>query len=215
MPEELQHLLKRIQTEAVDQAEKQAEEILSSARRKAAALVREAEEQARTLQVEAEREASVYTDRSQRALEQAGRDLLISIGNGVEKLLCQLMETETRTALDTSFVQSLLDKMITHYVDSKGAGESVEVLVGKQDQADLCSFAKSRWKEQMAEGVRIEVDETLDRGFRVNLKGSNLYHDFSSEAIAEAMAGMLQPNLAGIVQRVAREVVSAHSEQSG
>lgn len=211
MPEELQHLLKRIQTEAVGQAEQEAEHILGNAKRKAAALVKEAEEQSRTLLADAEREAAVFTERSTRALEQAGRDLLISIGNGVEKLLRELMATETRQALDPAFVKSLLDKVVTQYLHQGGA-ESVDVLVSKEDQADLCAYAKTRWKDRMADGVRIAVDDSVDRGFRVNLKDANLYHDFSAEAIAEAMSSMLQPNLAGIVQRVAREVVSTPSE---
>ena len=71
MPEQLQHLLKRIRTEAVDQAEQEAEEILSQARTRAATLVDEAKQKSQSILAEADTEAGLFTERSSRALDQA------------------------------------------------------------------------------------------------------------------------------------------------
>ena len=54
MAEELQHLIDRIQKEAVDTAEKQSEQLTAQAKQKAAAMVKEAEEKARMWQAQAE-----------------------------------------------------------------------------------------------------------------------------------------------------------------
>ncbi len=59
---------------------------VSQAREKAAALVKEAEQKAAAIVEQAKLDAGQYTARGQQALAQSARDLIITVGAGVEKV---------------------------------------------------------------------------------------------------------------------------------
>lgn len=206
MPEELQHLLKRIRTEAVDQAEHDAEEILSQARTKAATLVKEAELKAQSVLAESDTEAKLFTERSSRALDQAGRDLLISVGNGVQQILQGLVEGEAGQAMDTPFLQGLLDKVISAYLGD--GGSALEVTVGPEDQAALQSYFREKFQARLAAGSEVTVDPGLGKGFKIHFKDTHVYHDFTREAIADALGDLLQPHLAEVVSKAAQDAAN-------
>jgi V/A-type H+-transporting ATPase subunit E len=206
MPEELQHLLKRIRTEGVDQAEHEAEEILSQAKTKAASLVQEAKQKSQTILAEADTKAALFTERSSRALAQAGRDVLISVGNGVQQILQGLVEGEAATAMDTTFLQGLLDKVITAYVGD--GGSALEVTVGPDDHAALQSYFREKFQDRLTGGSEVRVDPGLGKGFKIHFKDTHVYHDFTSEAVAEALGELLQPHLAEIVAQAAQNAAT-------
>lgn len=202
MAEELQHLMERIQTEAVDQADEKAKQIVSQAKQQAAATVREAEEKAKQIVKQAEQDARVYMERSEKTLEQSARDLLITVGQGVENVLADLVGE----AVDEALRPEVLEQMLVHIVEAYAAGgeERIEVLVGEPDRERIIQFFKERYREKMEQGLEVRADHEVLKGFRVGLSGGRVYLDFTDAAIAEALTHFLRPHLAEIVSRVAR-----------
>jgi V/A-type H+/Na+-transporting ATPase subunit E len=203
MSDQLQHLLQRIRTEAVEQAEKEGGEILENARQKASGMIREAEEKAEAMLEKADLDSRQYTERSRRALDQAGRDLLISVGHGVQKILREVIESEVTEALEGEFLQDLLDKVVTSYA-SGGVEGDVEIRVGPEYLEALESYYRGKLKDRLAGGGRVVLDEGMGAGFKVLFTKGHVAHDFSAEAIAEALGSLLQPHLAEIVRRAAQ-----------
>lgn len=202
MPEQLQNLLQRIRTEAVDQADQEATVILEGARQKASAIVQEAEEKAKAALEKADRDALQFTERSHRALDQAGRDLLISVGNGVQEILQQVIEAEVSTKLTGTFLTDLLDKVVSAYA-AGGAPGDLEIVSGPEDVESLRSYFQAKLKSRLAGGGQVTLDERLGAGFKVHLTEGHVSHDFSAEAVAEALGALLQPHLAEIVRKAA------------
>lgn len=206
MAEELQHLIDRIKSEAVDAGRKEADEIVSQAREKAAGIVDDAERKAKAKLEKAEKDSEVYTQRSQKALEQAARDLLITVGQGVENILSDLVAESLDEALNTDVLGQMLVKIAAANAKDPNA-DQVELLVSKKDQDDLVSFFAAKYKEKMIHGIRIHTDNEILKGFKVSLKEGRVYQDFTREAIAEALNNFLRPHLSEIVSRVAKEQV--------
>ena len=94
MAEELKHLIEQIQKEGVEKANEQADDILSQAKAKAAKIVAEAEAKAQETQQKAETQAKAFAERSTKTLEQAARDLLITVGQGCEKVVTEVLGKE-------------------------------------------------------------------------------------------------------------------------
>jgi V/A-type H+-transporting ATPase subunit E len=205
MPEELQYLIERIQREAVDTGEQQASQLVAKAREQAAALVRDAEAQAAAHLAKAEQEAQQFTERSLQTLSQASRDLLISVGQGVENILGNLAVETAGQALTIETVQQMLIKLAEAYVGRSDRDRRLEVLLSPADQALLVAFFKDRYHDRLQQGIEIRGDERVLKGFKVSFDGGHLIHHFTQEAIAEALANFLRPHLADIVYRVARE----------
>ncbi len=205
MAEELQHLIEKIQTEAIDKADKQAADMLARAKEKAARIVREAEQKADHIVEKARKDAEAFTDRSTRTLEQAGRDLLITVGQGVEHILDDLIRESLEEAMSIDVVKQMLVKMADSYMARGGKDRRMDLLLSEADQKELVKFYSDRYKQKMGAGVEIKVDPSIDRGFKVSFVDDHAHHDFTKTAIAEALANFLRPHLADIILRVARE----------
>ncbi len=205
MAEELQHLIERIQKEAVDTGERQAAELVTKAKEQAAAIVAEAEKKAQARLEKAEQDAQQYTERSLQTLKQASRDLLITVGQGVESVVASLASDAARGALDDKTVQEMLVKLTDGYAQRTDRERAIEVVVSKEDQQKLINFFKAKYQEKLQTGLTIRGDERIFKGFKVSMDRGRVTHDFTAEAIAEALSNFLRPHLAEVVYQVARE----------
>lgn len=205
MAEELQHLIERIQREAVDTGEQQAAQIVSKAKEQAAAIVREAEAKARASIEKAEQDARQFTERSLQTLRQASRDLLITVGQGVENILSNLAVEAVDEALTYETVQQMLVKLAGSYVGRSDRERTIELMLSPRDQEKLVRYFQDKYREKLNQGIVIRGDERIIKGFKVAFEGGHVTHDFTPDAIAEALANFLRPHLADIVYQVARE----------
>ena len=94
MAEDLQSLIDRIQKDAVGKAETEAQAIIAKAKAQAAEIVKSAETEAKAKLEKADTEAKAFEERSERTLEQAARDLLLTIGKNLEKMLLDILSLE-------------------------------------------------------------------------------------------------------------------------
>jgi len=203
MGEELQPLLEQIRKEGVDKAQAEADEILSQAKEKAAKTVREAEGKAKELVAKAEKDAEVYTQRSIATLEQAARDVLITVGQGIENILSEIVTESVDEALNTEVLEKMMVSMAESCAQQHGETR-IEMLVSESDQDELVQFFAAKYSEKMSEGFELHVDNEILKGFKVSFADDHVYLDFTQEAIAEALTAFLRPKLAEIVGRVAK-----------
>ena len=201
MAEQLKHLIEQIQKEGVEKANTEADSIISQAKEKAAKIVADAEAQAQETLKKAEIEASAFAERSVKTLEQSARDLLITVGQGCEKVVTETLEKE----VDAAVSGDLLQKMITDVIVQGGANATVTVSdADKASLASLCAGIAQTSGNQ----VDLESSNEVLSGFRVTFEGKNVSLDYTGEAIADALAGFLRPELAKIVCGIAREQIS-------
>lgn len=200
MQEELQPLIDRIKNEAVDTARHEAQRIIADAEKNAANIVTDAELKAKSLVEKADRDAAAFTERSLNTLTQASRDILITIGAGIDKMFSDIIAASVSKSMDHATIQEMLIKLADAYGGSQGKSNRIEVLLGKEDGEKLGALLKERLSEKFSGGVEIRVDNSAFRGFKVSFSEGSVYHDFSSEAIAEAISAFLRPQLARIVQ---------------
>jgi V/A-type H+-transporting ATPase subunit E len=203
MAEELQPLLEQIRKEGVEKAQKEASDILAQAKEKAAQMVRNAETKAKDLVAKAETDAQVYTQRSTATLEQAARDVLITVGQGIENIISELVAEATQEALTIEVLEQMMIKMAAACAEQHGETR-IELLISDADQKQLVKFFADKYREKMIHGIELHVDNEILKGFKVSFAEDHVYLDFTQEAIAEALTAFLRPKLAEIVGRVAK-----------
>ncbi len=204
MAEELQPLLEQIRKEGVEKAQKEASELLGQAKEKAAQIVRDAEAKAKDLVAKAESDAEIYTQRSTATLEQAARDVLITVGQGIENIISELVAESTKEALKIEVLEQMMVKMAEACAASHGETR-IELLVGEADQKDMVRFFADKYREKMIHGIELHTDKEILKGFKVSFADDHVYLDFTQEAIAESLTAFLRPKLAEIVGRVAKK----------
>ena len=180
MAEELQSLLDRIQSEGVAKAETRAAEIVAAAEKRAAELRSAAETDAATLQ-----------SRAEQSLQQAARDVRLQVGAAIQETLERVLLRDVRAALaDPAFLQRYVE------LAAKSAGGAAELRVPEDQAAALADYARSRLADEVAKGLRIAPDSDVAAGIRVLLDGGRVEHDFTDEAVMEALSRVVRPSLA-------------------
>ena len=198
MAEDLQALMERIQKDAVEKAELEANAIISKAKDKAAAIVKAAEDEAKAKLEQADKDAEAFTERSGRTLEQAARDLLLSVGKNLEKMILDLLSLQIEKSLDESTVKNMLLTIAKSY------SSDIEIDFSEADAKILSSFVMGEFAKQLKAGVKVESDKGVKFGFRVKLDGGKVSHEFTEQAMAESLSALLRPQLAKIVNKAAQ-----------
>ena len=198
MAEDLQALMERIQKDAVDKAELEATSIISKAKEKAAEIVKAAEEEAKAKLEQADKDAVAFTERSERTLEQSARDLLLSVGKNLEKMILDLLSLQIEKSLDETTVKNMLLTIAKSY------SSNIDVEFSEADATKLSSFVMGEFAKQLKAGVKVESDKGVKFGFRVKLDGGKVSHEFTEQAMAESLSALLRPQLAKIVNKAAQ-----------
>ena len=201
MAEQLQHLIDRIRQEGVENGEKTAEALVAEAKKKAAGIVAEAQKKAQDATAKAEADAKAFAERGRQTLQQAARDLLISIGGSVGRVVSGVVDAKVGAALTPETVGQMLVKLAAAY----GSAENLTVALGEADAAALKGGVSKEVNDMLAKGLQIESDREIFKGFRLGTKGGQVFHDFTKEAIAESLANFLRPDLADVVKKASKE----------
>lgn len=202
MAEELQHLIDRIRKEGVESGEQAADALVAEAKQKAVKIVADAQKQAKDMVAKAEADAVAFAERGKKTLEQAARDLLISIGGSVGNVVGGIVDAKVGAALTPELVGQMLLKLAEAYAKDGGAGGMVAML-GEADAAAVKAYFAKEYQNKLAAGIQIESAKEIFKGFRVGAKGGQVFHDFTKEAIAESLSSFLRPELADIVKKAA------------
>lgn len=215
MADELQGLLTRIQQEGVNKAEAEAAKIIETARREAARIIGEAEQQAVARRQKAEEDAAQFMQRGESALQQAARDVVLTVQDSVFRLIQGLAEHQVKAALTPQFMEQLLAEVVRAYFSKPGAQAKVDLLVSKDQVDQLTARLAAAFREAAQSGLTIQADSGVSAGFKVRLVGDRIQHDFTSASVAEALGRLVRPQLAAIVrQGICRTLPQAKSADS-
>jgi V/A-type H+-transporting ATPase subunit E len=199
--QQLESLLERIRREGVDKATREAEEILAAARKKADAMLKEAEAAAASIKARADSEAALVTDRGKQALEHAARDVLLSVQSSLGETLRALVVRDVTEAMSPDVLRKLIDKVVESYVAAGDNSARVDVLVNPAVQKEIAAHFIGRFASEAKHGIAVHGDQGVGAGFRVQVSGENVQHDFTGKAIADAICQFVRPQLAAIVKK--------------
>jgi V/A-type H+-transporting ATPase subunit E len=204
MTEDLQGLLDRIRAEGVERAEAEAARIIGEAETRAARIVADAESAAAELRRSAEADAEASAARGSTALEQAGRDFLLALQKSVEAVLQETLCQTVAEALSPDIMSQILVRLADAYAAHDMNESRVDVLLSPQDRDTVGAIVLEKYRDLVSQGLTLRPDERVDAGFKVSFVDYHLYHDFTAEALAEALAPVLKPPLCDIVRRAAK-----------
>lgn len=212
MSEDLQALIDRVQRDAVDEGHRRARRIVEEAEAAAATMLRDAETKAALILERAERDAHAFSERSTAALEHAGRDLLISVSQSIERLLGALVHESLMETLEPDVLADMLVAMAQAYGARASRERRMSVLLAPEDLDALVRLYAQRLRERLPQGVELRLDNDVVKGFRVAIVDEHVEHDLTIDAIAEALTHHLRPHLARILPQA---VVSVRQLEGG
>ena len=199
---QLQELIEKIKKDGVSSAESAARKIIADAEKKAASIVSDAEVKADSIIKTAKAETDRMEKASEDAIAQAGRNLIISFRDGINKELSSIVNSETEKAMD----KDLLKKLIPETVKAWSANldvDDVSLLLPAKDLKALETSLKTALKAKIAKGLVIKSDSSLSAGFRIGSKNGSAFYDFSAEEVAALFSAYLNPKTTEIMKKAA------------
>ncbi len=205
MAEELQGLLDRIRKEGLDKAEAEARTVIEAAEKKAAKIKKAAETEAAKKREEAKEEAAKLEQRSVSAIEQAARDIVLSVGDAVQVAFEALVNQKISDSLAGEQFAKLVHTVIESYTQQENAG-NIDVLLSKKQQEEVASHLLKLMKEELRNGVTIQSSRGVISGFSIVLRDQGIEHDFRGETLTAAFLEILRPQLGEMVKKAMETV---------
>ena len=202
MDVQLQELIDKIKKDGVGAAEASAQAIIADAEKRAEAIVAEAERKAAENEKKAKAEAERLEKASIDAIKQAARNTILSFRDGINAELSALIQAETAKSYDDKLLKTLIPEVVKEWVKNPDAA-SISVLLSEKDTAALSSSLTAALKSEIAKGLEIKADSSLDAGFRISTKDGAAYYDFSAESVAALFSAYLNPKTAQIMKDAA------------
>ncbi|MDD4957386.1 MAG: hypothetical protein PHH49_05205 [Candidatus Omnitrophica bacterium] len=192
MEMDLQNIISKIKQEGVDEAEKQAQDLIAQARKKAAEIEGRAKKDSDAMLQKAAREAEKIKVSGEEAVRQAARDVILTLKDSIIRLFGEVLKAKVSESMTPDVMKDVIVKLADTVSRDGGA---LEVLVGEKDEKQLGEALKAALNEKMGSGMTIKVSRNVESGFRVGLKGKEAYYDFTDEAVAEALKTFLNPKI--------------------
>lgn len=199
MANELQALLSKINEEGLKKSKADREALLAQAEKEKEEVLRNAKLEAEKIIADAKREADLLEENSQQALKQAARNVLLSLRSEVENRLQNVVKNLLLENLSADNLSSIILSLCNNFLESKGEKQELEFLLSASQLDELEALVKGSLKEDLQSNCQLSPVKSINAGFKLNFKGSDVFYDFTDEALAEAFAVYLSPKIAAIL----------------
>ncbi len=193
MEQQIQDLVASIRKEGIDEANRQAEEILAKAKAEAAKILEDARKQSAKLIADAESECALRDQSARAALSQAARDVSLSLKKKIEEQFSRILSADVARSMDASLLADLISKA----VEAEMKDSVFEV--SEKDAAAVTAAVKGQLAKELQNGLVIRANNSVESGIRISSKDGSGYVDLSAEEVAGLLRPALSPALKEII----------------
>lgn len=201
MDAQLKELIDTIKSDGVQQAEKQAKEIVAAAEERGNETIRNAEARASKIVEEARTQQKQSEQAGREALVQAARDVILSVSAQLNSIFKSVVADAVGQAMDREVLRSTIVAVVDAWAGNQ-PGE-IDVIVSEADKERLETSLRSSLADKIASGTEVRASQSVQNGFRIATKDGTSYFDFTAESIADAVSAYVSPRLATTVREAA------------
>ena len=199
MAEDIQGLLNRIQSDGIEKAEAEKKRILENAKQQADELLAKAREEAEAIMKSAREEAVISENKGKAAVKQAARDVILSLQTELQKRLEGLVRDSLGQAITPEIMGQIVVKMAEKYL-AQDNGSTIEVLLSPADAAALEAGLKAGLFANLKAKTEIQLSSNIASGLKIGVKGTDLFFDFSDDALTDVICSYAGPKLAAAIK---------------
>ncbi|MEM8848027.1 MAG: hypothetical protein AAGD17_13080 [Bacteroidota bacterium] len=194
----LDELIATLKSEAIEAADKEANQILENARNQAQGIIEETEAKKIELLKEAQKEAQATLNKGDAALKQAARDLKVSVQNDLLKLLKVMLQHE----VESNFTPELMESAVLKVIENVGSGTTLQLT--KSMETKLAENIRKRL--QSNNNIKeITKDSNLLNGFVVTKTDEGWSYEITPEEITELLNKHLGPRWVAMFKNASEE----------
>lgn len=177
----LDGLIAKIKSEAIEGAEKEAQDIINEAKAKARMILKEAEVDKHQLIETAQQEAYAIVKKGNIALQQAARDVHISVKNDLIELFKLTLEGE----VNKTFSPELYSSVISNIIET--IETNVTITIPENVAEDLSKDLKNKISQSNGT-VKLIEDKQLFSGLSVSKTDEGWSYNITAEEVSELLS---------------------------
>jgi V/A-type H+-transporting ATPase subunit E len=197
MDVKLDSLIEKIRKEGIEEAQQNADQIIKDAKQKAASLVEQAKEDAEKIIADGKKQVDQYRDTAEIDLKQSARNFELLLKEKLNSLFDNVFKRQVDAELKPNFLKEMILKIIENWAK----GTQTEIVLNENDKKQLEDVLFSGIKDDLKKSINLRVSSEIINGFRIGLKGDQVYYDFSDETIAEVLKSLINPKLKEILEK--------------
>lgn len=185
---QIQDLVNSIKRDGIEEAEKKAAEIIGEAQQQADDLVRNAKKEAQRIVDEAKKEVAVMKQSGIAAVQQAGRDVMLSLKKQINDQFTRILEQQVTATFSSKDLITLIVSVVSSGLVTP---EDTVIEISEKQKKQLTESLKSELAKELQSGLSLRVVPSVDVGFRLTAKDGSSYYDFSSEEVVRLLSPFL------------------------
>lgn len=198
MSEELQGLLNKIQAEGLEKAETERARLVAEAKAQAETIIAEAKAQADKIRKEAEAEAEASRKKADAAVRQAARDVIISLKDDLQEKLRAVVREAAAQAMTPEAMAGLITQIAGQF--AKNAASGAEVILSAREREEAAQKLIGCLPDVLKKNSSVRLGRGFAAGFKLGFNDSEVFLDFSDEALADVICEFVGPKLAAVIK---------------
>ncbi len=193
---QLSELIEQIKKDGVEVAESQSTAIVNSAKETAEKIIADATKKAEEIIAKANVENDRIVKAGEDAIRQAGRNLLLSFRESVNKELDAIVGEKVSEVYSSGELSAIIAEIIKATANC----DDIAVLLNSKDLEKFEEDIISALKAKMLTGVTLKPDDNFIGGFRIEVNGGTAYYDYSASAVTEMLSTYLNPKVTALMK---------------
>jgi V/A-type H+/Na+-transporting ATPase subunit E len=199
MAEELQGLLDRIHKEGIQKAETEKKELITHAKKEADAILKKANQDAKDIVKKAEEKAIKEEIKAKASIQQAARDIIITLKTELIERIHLCVKNLVAEAMTPKLMSDIISKMADSFAKSSGKKAELSLIFSPKDLDKMAQHFKINLADNLKKQPEILQGHDFGAGLQIGFKGSDVFLDFSDDALTDIISGYVGSRLASIL----------------
>ena len=197
MSEELQGLLNKIQAEGLEKAESERARLVAEAKAQAESIIADAKAQADKIRKDAETDAEASRKKADAAIKQAARDVIISLKDDLQEKLRAVVREAAAQAMTPEAMAGLIAKIAGQFAQN---ATGAEVILSVREREDAAQKLIGCLPDVLKKNATVQLGRGFAAGFKIGFNDTEVFLDFSDEALADVICEFVGPKLAAVIK---------------
>ena len=199
MTQDLQSLLDKIKQEGLEKAAVKEKEIIANAEKKSAEIIALAKQEAAQILKNAEIESTNLKKRAESAIQQSSRDIILTLKNEIQSRLNKKFADSTAQAFSPEYMAEIISALCAAFARNPQA--KLTVVSAVKDVDALKNALMNALNDSFKKNCEVFPDKELTGGFKVNFSGSDVFYDFSDDAVCSLLAEYAGPVVGELLKK--------------
>ena len=190
---DLKPLVDKVYNEGIKKVEEEAGKIIAEAKRQSSELLKETEAHIAKMEAQSKEQMNRIRENLNSELKAVAQQAVSTVKNELSAVISNKISAQgiSEALNEKEFLQKIIFTVLQKW-NPTDTNLQFELLLNKDDEAQLKDFFEQRIKKELATELEIVVENKIKSGFRIGVKNENYYVSFTGEDFENLFKGYLR-----------------------